>query len=163
MAADEYASLSLRINRLNKKLNEVATRDQDCVRLKSIPGIGSINATAIVSAIADGYQFNNAREFAVWLGLTPRQASSGERSASFGITKRGNRYLRTQLVHGARALLFRTRHRDDHLSLWTQELVQRRGVHKATVALAAKLARRCWTLLDKQQHYITNYSATKTV
>lgn len=150
---DEYQALSDRIAGILKELTEIAKNEPLCQLLLTIPGIGVINATAIFSAIGSGSQFRLAREFAVWLGLTPRQRSSGNTFVSSGITKRGDRYLRKQLVHGARALLHRCRNKTDRLSLWVNQLVARRGVNKACVALAARLARICWILLQKREAY----------
>lgn len=155
--ADEYTALNQRIKGLTDTLAEIAASNPLCQLLMSAPGIGVINATGLVSAIGNGSQFNNGRELAVWLGLTPRQSSSGERFHSGGITKRGNRYLRKQLVHGARALLFRCKQKTDPLSNWVNQLSARRGVNKACVALAARLARLSWVLLQRQ----TPYRATK--
>ena len=152
-AADDYYSLTDRIEELTKILTRLAATNPYCVQLMTIPGIGVINATAIVSAIGNGSQFANGREFAVWLGLTPRQSSSGDSFKSAGITKRGNRYLRKQLVHGARAALSRCRKKTDALSLWANRLVARRGVNKATVALAARMARIAWVLLQRNEPY----------
>lgn len=151
--ADEYAALNQRIKGLTDALAHIAASNPLCQLLLTVPGIGVINATALVSAIGNGSQFNNGRELAVWLGLTPRQSSSGERFHSGGITKRGNRYLRKQLVHGARALLFRCRRKTDPLSHWVNQLAARRGVNKACVALAARLARLSWVLLKRQTPY----------
>ena len=145
--ADEYYYQSKRIDEIIRTLSGIAHRHPLCRVLLSIPGIGPINATAIYSAIGNGSQFKNGREFAVWLGLTPKQASSGD------ITKRCNRYLRKQLVHGARAVLSRSKAKSDRLSRWTQQLVARRGVAKANVALAARIARLSWVLLQKQEPY----------
>ena len=153
--ADEYYSHTDRIHDLLTALTDIAHRNTLCRLLLSIPGIGVINATALYSAIGNGHQFTSAREFAVWLGLTPRQASSGERLTSGGITKRGNRYLRKQLVHGARAALSRCKNKADRLSVWGNQLVARRGIQKATVAMAARMARLAWTLLQKQEKYQT--------
>lgn len=150
---DEYLELNERIDGILKELAVIAKNEPLCQLLLTIPGIGIINATAIYSAIGNGSQFKIAREFAVWLGLTPRQRSSGNTFFSSGITKRGDRYLRKQLVHGARSLLYRCRKKTDKLSLWVNQLVARRGVHKACVALAARLARICWTLLQKKEQY----------
>ena len=151
--AEEYYGLTDRIDELTGVLTAIATSNPLCTRLMAIPGIGVINATAIVSAIGNGSQFSNGREFAVWLGLTPRQASSGDSFKSGGITKRGNQYLRKQLIHGARAALARCKKKSDGLSRWVNQLVARRGVHKATVALAARQARIAWVLLQKEQDY----------
>lgn len=152
-AADDYYELTNRIGEVTQILKTLAAANPCCVRLMTIPGIGVINATAIVSAIGNGSQFANGREFAVWLGLTPRQSSSGESFKSAGITKRGNRYLRKQLVHGARAALWQCRKKTDSLSLWVNQLVARRGVNKATVALAARMARIAWVLLQRNEPY----------
>jgi transposase len=151
--AEEYAALNQRIKGLTDTLSEMAASNPLCRLLLTIPGIGVINATALVSAIGNGSQFTSGRELAVWLGLTPRQSSSGERFHSGGITKRGNRYLRKQLVHGARALLFSCRQKTDPLSQWINQLSARRGVNKACVAVAARLARLSWVLLQRQTPY----------
>jgi transposase len=151
--ADDYYGLTDRINELTATLKTIAETNPLCQLLTTIPGIGEINATALVSAIGNGSQFANGREFAVWLGLTPRQASSGDTFKSSGITKRGNSYLRKQLIHGARAVLFRCRKKTDRLSRWVNQLVARRGVQKACVALASRLARIAWVLLSRNQTY----------
>lgn len=150
---DEYYSQTDRIGDVTHALNEIAHKHPLCRLMLTVPGVGPINATAIYSAIGNGSQFNNGREFAVWLGLTPRQASSGDSFRSGGITKRGNRYLRKQLVHGARAVLFRYRNKQDQLSRWGSQLVARRGIQKACVAMAARMARLIWVLLQRQEVY----------
>jgi transposase len=151
--ADEYYALTDRIKELTDTLATIAAANPLCERLMTIPGIGVINATAIVSAIGNGSQFAHGRDFAVWLGLTPRQSSSGETFKSSGITKRGNQYLRKQLIHGARAALARCKQKTDPLSRWVNQLIARRGVQKACVALASRLARIAWVLLHKQENY----------
>lgn len=153
LVSEEYQQLSDRIAGIQKELTSIVLQQPQCQLLSSVPGIGVINATALYSAIGDGTQFKNAREFAVWLGLTPRQSSSGNSFTSSGITKRGNRYLRKQLVHGARSLLYRCRNKTDRLSLWANALIARRGYNKACVAMAARLARLCWVLLQKNEVY----------
>ena len=119
----------------------------------SIPGIGYVNATALYSAIGNGSQFTNARELSVWLGITPKQFSSGNKQVMSGITKRENRYLRKQLIHGARALMSYCKKRDDRLSQWLKAIELRRGKNKACVALTNKMARLCRTLMQKNQMY----------
>lgn len=151
--AEEYHWHTKRITELTKTLSSIANTNPLCQLLLTIPGFGPINATAIYSAIGNGSQFNSGREFAVWLGLTPRQSSSGNSFTSGGITKRGNRYLRKQLVHGARAVITRTKNKTDGLHDWANRLVARRGKHKAYVAMAARMARLAWTLLQKQEPY----------
>lgn len=151
--ADEYYMHCDKIDDLLTELTQIAHHSSLCQYLLSIPGIGVINATAIYSAIGNGSQFASAREFAGWLGLTPRQAGSGEKNYSGGITKRGNCYLRKQLVHGARAAVSRSRNKSDALSRWANQLVERRGAHKAYVAMAARMARTAWILLHKQETF----------
>ena len=151
--ADEFFTLSERINDLNKTLSKIAQENALCRYLMSIPGIGYINATALFSAIGNGSQFKNAREFSVWLGITPRQHASGHRQNMLGISKRGNRYLRKQLIHGARAAMAHCKKRGDRLSHWLNALIARRGHNKANVAMANKMARLCWVLLQREQMY----------
>lgn len=151
--ADEYYWHTERINEILTSLSSIAKTNPLCEILLSIPGVGIINSTAIFSAIGDGGQFKNARELSVWLGLTPRQYSSGESFKSGGITKRGNRYLRKQLVHGARAVVSRCKLKKDRLSTWVNNLAERRGVQKAYVAMAARIARTAWVLLHKKEMY----------
>ena len=151
--SDEYYQLTNRIKEIDTLLAGFAKHNPVCRILMSIPGIGVINATALYSAIGNGSQFKNVRELAVWLGLTPRQSSSGDRQTSGGITKRGSRYLRSQLVHGARSALIASRRKTDALSLWVNSLAARRGFNKACVALASRMARIAWVLLHRQESY----------
>lgn len=151
--ADEFYSMCDRINDIQKTLGTIEKNNPCCQILSSIPGIGTINSTAIYSAIKQGQQFKSAREFAVWLGLTPKQSSSGNTFKSSGITKRGNRYLRKQLVHGARSAVSRSRDKQDSMSLWINKLIARRGIQKAYVAYAARMARLAWILLQRNEMY----------
>jgi len=151
--SDEFDRLCLRLKELNHTLELIALNNPECQRLMSIPGIGYVNATGLYSAIGNGAQFKNARELSVWLGITPKQFSSGNKNVMSGITKRGDRYLRKQLIHGARAAMSRCKKREDHLGLWLNNIITRRGPNKACVALANKMARLCWTLLQKNQMY----------
>ncbi len=154
----EYRDLSSRITEANKQLGMLANHNPICQILMSLPGIGVINATALMASIGNGSAFRNPRELSVWLGLTPRQHGSGEKSVSLGITKRGNRYLRRQLIHGARAAVSRSGTRTDDLSRWANRLVARRGINKACVAFANRLARLAWVLLQKQETYHPQYT-----
>lgn len=150
---DEFYTYEARLEKITQHIRILAEQDDAHRLLMSIPGIGPIIATAITSSIGYGTQFKNARECAVWLGLTPRQYASGEVSFHLGITKRGDRYVRTQLVHGARAAMRWCRSRDDRLSRWVNQLVARRGCHKANVALAHKLARIAWAVLQSREPF----------
>jgi transposase len=121
--------------------------------LLSIPGIGYLNASAFIASIGSGQAFATAREFAVWLGITPKQFASGNKSVMAGISKRGNGYLRKLLIHGARAIVSRAGNKQDSLSLWINQLRARKSYNCTAVATAHKLARIMWTLLQKQCHF----------
>lgn len=151
--AEEFYATTGRIDEITLSLKTLAETIPACRLLMTIPGIGCINATGLYSAIGNGSQFNNGRELAVWLGLNPRQSGSGEKQSSGGITKRGNRYLRKQLVHGARAMASRCKTKEDRVSIWCNTLIERRGKHKAYVGLANKLARIVWAVLFNNEPY----------
>ena len=114
----EYKATVNRLKIIGQQLGEFVDESESGKILLSIPGIGIINAAAFLAAIDEGQAFNNPRELAVWLGLTPKQHASGNMSKMGGITKRGYRYLRKQLIHGARALVSRAPKSSDPLSLW---------------------------------------------
>jgi transposase len=119
-------------------------------RAHTRPGIGPITASALVATVGNGHDFRNGRQFSAWLGLVPRQYSTGGKTRLGHITKRGDPYLRTLLVLGARAVLQRAYRETDPLSRWALALQQRRGYHRACVAIAAKNARIVWALLAKE-------------
>ena len=121
----------------------------------SVPGIGPINATLLLSHLGDPRRFPNGRQFSASIGLVPRQFSSGGKARLKGITKRGNGEVRRQLVHGARAALrqFQRQATPDRLARWVCELAARVGQRKAIVALANKLARICWSVLAHGRPY----------
>lgn len=150
---EEFNQLSERIEKINEQLTQYTDENQNCKIISSLPGIGFINASAIVAQIDKGQAFNSPKEFSVWLGITPTQYASGEKSREGRITKRGNRYLRKQLIHGARAAMRWARKRDDQLSQWINQIVKRIGINKAAVAIANKLARLIWILLQKQETF----------
>lgn len=150
LIAHEYRSLTVRLNKLNQQLKEIAQNNPLCKIVMTIPGIGYINATALISAIGNGSQFSHAREISVWLGLTPKQHASGYLS---GISKRGNRYLRSLMVHGARAALYKCKNPQDRVIQWARDLAKRRNANKAAVALANRLTKLAWILLQKQEPY----------
>jgi transposase len=118
-------------------------------RAHARPGIGPITASALVATVGNGHDFRNGRQFCAWLGLVPRQYSTGGKTRLGHITKRGDPYLRTLLVMGARSVLQRAYRETDPLSRWALALQQRRGYHRACVAIAAKNARVAWALLAK--------------
>lgn len=149
----ERRQLDAEIGELDRLLVGHARTDARCRRLMTIPGLGPITATALVAAVDDGQAFARARDLAAWLGLVPRQHTTGGRARLRGIAKGGNRYLRTLLVHGARALR-RSRHaRSGRLGAWLAALETRAHSNKVTVALANKLARIAWAVLAKKENY----------
>ena len=122
-------------------------------RIMALPGVGPIIASAILASIGDAKLFSDGRQLAAWLGLVPRQFSTGGKPRLGRITKAGNVYLRTLLIHGARAVLTRCQGKTDPFSLWVQALAARRGFKRACVAVAAKNARMIWVLLAKNEAY----------
>jgi len=148
-----------RISSLTEKINAIAKADEDTQRLQQIPGVGPITATAIISAVGDGKQFKCGRDLAAWLGLTPKQHSSGGKERLLGISKRGDAYLRTLLIHGARSVLRVSAKKTDSLNCWLQNVCDRRNKNIAAVALANKNARIIWAILTKKTNYQMGYVA----
>lgn len=148
------------IGEYERRLIRAAASDADCQRLQALPGVGPLVATALVAAVGDAHSFDNGRELAAWLGVVPRQHSSGGKVRLGGITKRGDKHLRTLLIHGARAVLRHAHRKDDALSRWVEGLRVRRGSNVATVALANKLARIAWVILSRGEHYRPPLAAT---
>jgi transposase len=149
----ELTDLDARIADYDRKIRELYRSSEVCQRLGKIEGIGPVTATALVAAVGDRSSFKNGRQFAAWLGLVPRQRSSGGRAKLLGISKRGDRYLRTLLIHGARAALGRVREKQDPRSLWLSKMRQRRCPNIVAVALANKNARIAWSLLTSDRVY----------
>lgn len=142
-------SLQEEILQYNRTIEAHVRRDDRVKRLCRIGGIGPITASALVATIGNGRDFKNGRQFGAWLGLVPRQTSSGGRSTLGRITKRGDIYLRTLLVHGARAELMHVHRRPDGKSQWACRLRENKSWNKAAVALANKNARHAWAILAK--------------
>ena len=126
-------------------------------KLAQIPGIGPITASALVASIGDAKNFQDGRQLAAWLGLVPRQNSSGGKQTLLGISKRGDIYLRTLLIHGARAVIRVAERKANHADSWLAHLMVRRNKNVATVALANKNARIVWALLADDREYQTDY------
>jgi transposase len=122
-------------------------------KLRKVEGVGPLVATAVIAAIGNARQFTNGRELSAWLGLVPREHSSGNRTMLLGISKRGNRYLRTLLIHGARAAARVAERKRDARSIWLSRLKLRGGPNVAAVALANKNARVLWALLARGDSY----------
>lgn len=150
---DEWAGLDRRIKEYDDELAALTREDVQARRLATIPGIGVINATALLAAIGDGSAFAKGRDLAAWLGLTPRQHSTGGKTKLLGISKRGNGYLRKQLIHGARAAMPHLAAKPNQLGAWLQNMLTRAHPNVVVVALAAKLARIAWAVLRHEEDF----------
>jgi transposase len=150
---EEMVHLDTRIKTLENKLDALCTQNEDCQRLRSIPGVGLLSATAMVAAIGDISAFKNGRELAAWLGLVPRQHSTGGKPTLLGISKRGDTYLRTLLIHGGRTVVRVANKHQDKRSTWVMKLEERRGKNISAVAVANKNARVAWALLSHKTTY----------
>ena len=152
-AREELVDLDRRIASYNRRLKGLFRTDEMCQRIGRIEGIGPVTATALVAAIGDRTCFKNGREFAAWLGLVPRQRSSGGKARMLGISKRGDRYIRTLMIHGARAVLARAHGKQDARSQWIGRMRERRHPNVVAVALANKNARIVWSVLSRGDDY----------
>ena len=150
---EEMVHLEERIAILEKKLQVISLQNKDCQRLLTIPGIGLLTATAMVAAVSDITAFKNGRELAAWLGLVPRQHSTGGKTTLLGISKRGDSYLRTLLIHGGRTVVRVADKYQDKRNRWVSELDQRRGKNISAVSVANKNVRIAWALLSKKEIY----------
>ena len=153
------------LKELERQVNEIETQikawhhaSDASRRLAEIPGVGPITASALVASIGDGKCFSNARQLAAWLGLVPRQHSSGGKPTLLGITKRGDTYLRTLMVHGARAVVRYCANKDDAFSGWLRCLLTRRHKNVAVVAVANRNARIAWALLTQGTAFQSDYA-----
>ena len=150
---EELVGLDERIRIIDRQLQTLGMSQEPCRRLMQIEGIGPVIATAMIAAVTDPTTFKNGRQLAAWLGLVPRQYSSGHTQRLLGISKRGDRYLRTLLIHGARSVVTCAGTKTDARSQWIQAKRQQRGMNRACVALANKNARIIWALLSKGESY----------
>lgn len=144
---DELVQLEQRIGAHERRVERLYRSNSTCQRLGQVEGIGPLTATAFVATVAHAAQFKNGRQCSAWLGLVPKQDSTGGKTRLLGISKRGDVYLRTLLVHGARSAMRLTAKRNDPKSRWVEQLRERRGENIAAVALAAKHARILWALM----------------
>ena len=143
---------------LDRLIHEAGETRQEVPLLKSIPGYGNILSTAYYSVIGDGKSFAKSRAVSASLGVVPKQHSTGDKTMLLGISKRGDKYLRKMLINGARSVVNHAHKKDDALSVWVTQLVERRGRNKATVSLANKLARIGWAVLVSGKPYEENYA-----
>lgn len=149
---DRLESLEQYIASLDLEIDQCSRENEACKRLESVPGIGRLTASAIVASVGQGHAFRSGRQFAAWLGLVPKQYSSGGKPRLQGISKRGDSYLRRMLIHGARAVI---RHMNPKRATtdWLVSLSLRAHKNVVIVALANKLARVAWALLSKGSRY----------
>ena len=155
----DLKTLDKRVSELDREIDQIAQSDEDAKRLQQLRGVGPITATALVAAVGTGEHFSRGRQMSASLGLTPRQHSSGSKDRLLGISKRGDPYLRSLLIHGARSVIRQAKNRDDHLSQWVMRLARRSHPNVAVVAMANKTTRMAWAMLrhgaDYQPHRVT--------
>ena len=149
----QWRELDRRIAAFDAEFARWAKENEDARRLTTIPGVGVTISTALIAAIGKAETFEHARDLAAWLGLVPRQATTGGKPRLMGISKRGNKYLRTLLIHGARAALPHLAEKETILGRWAKNLLSRVHQNVAVVALANKLARICWAVLRSGQKF----------
>jgi transposase len=150
---DEWCALGERIEGFEERLKAQFRADPVCLRLAKIAGIGPVTATAVVATAGNTSVFDSGRGLAGWMGLVPTQYSTGGKTRLGSISKRGDRYLRTLLIHGARSVIQHLGEKQDRRSCWLRQLVARRGKNVASVALANKNARIIWALMAHDEDY----------
>jgi transposase len=149
----DLCNLDDRIKKCDKHLKEIFNNNETCQKLAAIEGIGVICATALVAAVGEASVFKNGRQMSAWLGLVPKQNSSGGKTRLLGISKRGDWYLRKILVHGCRSSVYRAKNKEDRRSQWVDNVATRRGTNKACVALANKNVRIAWAIMSNETEY----------
>ncbi len=149
----DLVELDTRVGELDDEVNAIAKSDPVAQRLQQLRGVGPITATALVAAVGSAEQFAKGRDMAVSLGLTPKQHSTGGKDRLLGISKRGDPYLRSLLVHGARSMIRAAKGKDDRLSQWVMNLVARSHPNVAAVAMANKTARIAWAMIRNGTDY----------
>ena len=150
---NDLRQLETRLGELDKQIEAIVRSNPVTQRLQQLRGVGPLVATALIATVGDGSHFSKGRQMAAAIGLTPRQYSSGDKRRLLGISKRGDAYLRTLLIHGARAVVSQASRRDDRLSQWVTDSAHRRHTNVAAVALANKTVRIAWAMLRNQSDY----------
>ncbi len=154
---DHFKEISMQVRALDMEIQQWHQNNEASTRLAQIPGIGPISATALVASLSDAKNFDNGRQVAAWLGLVPRQHSTGGKTNLLGMSKRGDSYLRTLLIHGARSVVYRASLKKDNVNSWVNSLVSRRNKNIAAVALANKNIRIVWALLAHDREFRPDY------
>jgi len=150
---EELTTINFRVAQLDKEIAAQAKSDDDMRRLMAIPGVGPTIASALVAAVGDGGCFKKARDLSAWLGLVPRQVSTGGKARLAGISKRGNGYLRKLFIHGARTVIHFLKDRTTPIARWADGLKERSHANVTAVAMANKLVRVAWAVLTKGEEY----------
>ncbi|MEL7044077.1 MAG: IS110 family transposase, partial [Pseudomonadota bacterium] len=156
--ADDLRHLDARIQEQDNEIAIMVKESPAAQRLMALRGVGPITATALVATLGTGEGFARGRDFAVTLGLTPKHHGTGGRERILGISKRGDAYVRTLLIHGARSAMWAARDKTDPLSRWINALRERRHTNVVATALANKTARMAWALLRHDRDYDENWS-----
>lgn len=150
---ERYLALEQELVWYQQQLELDVKQDEVCQRLIEIPGFGAIVSSAVSNWMGNGKQFQRGRDASAALGLVPRQYSSGGKERLYGITKKGNPYVRSLVIHGARSVVMHAKKKNDALSLWINRLVEKRGFNKAAVALANKMIRVAWVVIARQERF----------
>lgn len=150
---EEWKQLDEQVESFTDQIETIGNEDPACQRLREIPGVGPLVASAVVASIGNGAAFHKGREFAAWLGLIPKQFSTGGKTKLLGISKRGNRYLRTMFIHGARSVVLRLNRERSTMAGWISALEARAPRNVVIVAVAHKLARIAWAVLSSGERY----------
>ncbi len=150
---EEYKQIEERVEKCDKEIELIAKKDIRCQEIMKIKGVGPLTASAVVATIGDGKAFKKGREVSAWLGLVPKQNSSGNKIRLGGISKRGDKYIRMLLIHGARSVIRTCEGKMDARNLWVLDKRKRCGYNKAAVALANKNARVIWAILSTGECY----------
>ncbi|MDH3692475.1 MAG: IS110 family transposase [Gammaproteobacteria bacterium] len=155
---NDLLGLDDRVCEMDKLIKRLAENNEDCVRLQQLRGIGPMTSTAMIASVGDARQYHKGRQMAAAIGITPKQHSSGDKHRLLGISKRGDVYLRTLMIHGARAVVARATHKDDRLSRWVTNIANQKHPNVAAVALANKTARMAWAMLRNETDYDPDYA-----
>lgn len=150
---DRLKEIDKHLALLDREINEICKQSKACQRLLKLKGIGPVTASIIFATIGEAKQFKNGRHFAAFLGLVPKEHSSGNKQKLMGISKRGNTYIRNMLIHGGRAVVNAVKRKTDDYSLWIKRIKDERGYNKAAVAVANKNARHIWAMMALGEQY----------
>ncbi len=156
----DLMTLDQRVHALDSEIKQPANQNEVTQRLQQLRGVGPVVATALLATVGDGKQYKSSRQMAASIGLTPRQHSSGNKERLLGISKRGDAYLRTLLIHGARAVVSQAKHKEDRLSQWVTQLANTKHTNVAAVALANKIIRMAWAMLRNGTDYDPEFATT---